>query len=204
MIAISVGPARYRFSFHQIKVYGRSKWFKDACSTRLTAGQPEQDLEFHLPNVKIEGFQLYWEWIYSGNICLSRCTKGSETKDKTAEYSMIINLYLLGFTIADIQLRNVAIREITRSLSACNLLPDQVQVAAIWAATEDGDCLRKPVIDYVVSRAKREGVARALALYPSACVQELALAALHRAPITAWQPAFTEGSPYLAPEVDIN
>ena len=133
------------------------EWFEAACSERWVGNKLEKTrLELHLPSVKAEVFRVYREWIYSGNICFSRCTKASEIKDKVAEHTLLIDLYLLGFAVADLQLRNVAIREMSKSLGICYRMPDQHQIAVVWAATGDGDCLRRLLLNFVITKGDQE------------------------------------------------
>lgn len=131
VIVVTVVSVKRGFPFHQFKVCGRSKWFEAARSEQLIGGQPEETVEVHLADVKTEVFREYWEYIYSGCIDSSRCTQASEIDAKIAEHTMLIDLYLLGFAIADIQLRNMAVREMSTILDTRNWWPDKEQIAVV-------------------------------------------------------------------------
>lgn len=101
---------------HQSKICEKSKFFSAACSRRWKEGQEKL---VRLPEVKIEVFQEYWEWVYSAE----RCTEESELDAKNAEYLLLIDLYLLADLLDDTRLRNFSTEEISKSLETCNLLP---------------------------------------------------------------------------------
>jgi hypothetical protein len=105
---------------------------------------------------------------------------------------MLIDLYLLGFTIADVALRNTAIREMSKNLMTCNLMLSQSSIGVVWTATKDGDSMRRLLLDFVVAKGDREALVRLLAQYHSAFVHDLALAAVSKILIAGWQPSITE------------
>jgi hypothetical protein len=88
-----------------------------------------------LPEVDVEVFREYWEWIYPGTITFGRCTSTSEDNAKFAEQMLLVNLYKLGCSLEleDVGLRNVASLELAKSLNACNIMPDQNLFAVVWS-----------------------------------------------------------------------
>jgi hypothetical protein len=203
MLVIIVGPMKQRFSFHQAKVCSRSKWLTAACSRHRIEGQPPtKSLEVYLPDCDVEVIHEYWEWVYSGTISFRRCTSKSEQKAKSTEYTLLVNFYKLGCSVKleDVQLRNVATLELSKSLQAWNVAPDQNLFAVVWSIPPRGDGLRNLLLDFMVARANRSQIGAMLLLYPSAFVQGLALAALLKVPYDSWPPATANGPRYLKPE----
>jgi hypothetical protein len=201
MLVVFVGPTKQRFSFHQVKVYCRSRLLEASCSTYRIKGQPPRNyLEVNLPDYDVEVFQEYWEWVYSGNIYFRRCDEESDSKDKHAEHMQLVNLYKLGCSpqLDDVQLRDVATLEFSKSLEACYIVPTQNLVAVVWSITPGGDGLRRLIVDFLVARAIRDEFCQLVRLgsYPTAFVHELTCAALCKAPLEDWKLAQGDGSRY--------
>ena len=202
MIVALVGPSQQRFSFHGAKLCGRLKWLDAFSYTHWAEGQPKQALQITLPEVDVELFRVYWEWVYSGTLSFRRCTPASDAKAKHAEYLLLVNLYKLGCSpqLYDVQLRNVAILELSKSLNACNTIPDQSLFAVVWSIAPRGEGLRTLLLDFMVAKGNRVTIGERLTQYSSAFIHELALAALNKTPIVVWQSATANGPRYLEPE----
>jgi hypothetical protein len=152
-----------------------------------------------LSEIDVELSREYWESVYSGTFTFTRCSPENEIKARLAELVLLVNLYKLGCSLElnDVQLRNMATLELSKSLQACNILPNQKLLAVVWSITPRGDGLRKLLLDFTVARGGREDIGEWLARYPSAFVHDLALAALDKAPMSAWQSAATNSARYL-------
>jgi hypothetical protein len=61
-----------------------------------------------------------------------RCTSENQNRAIHAEHLLLVNLYKLGCTqqLENAQLRSVATLELSKSLEACNIIPDQNLFAA--------------------------------------------------------------------------
>jgi len=184
---------------HLVKVCSKSTTIAAYCSGKHWSQGTEK--YFTLPNFSVEVFQEYWEWIYSGTISFTRCTQESEPKNKYAELMMLVDLYRAGSRLGDVQLRNVATLEMSKSLEVCNIVPDPNLFIAVWSITPPhGGCLSKLFVDFTVERAHREELDHILVQYPSKFVQDIALAALQKAPIVDWELTPADKSQYLEPE----
>jgi hypothetical protein len=196
-VAVLVGPEEQRFILHQDAVCDMSKFFKAACSKRWVEGQEKL---VRLPEAKPEVFQEYCKWIYSGTIDVGRLTPQGEQKSRTAEHSMLINLFLLADSLDDRQLRKVATQEMSKCLDIFDTLPSPIKLETIWSSTLPGSLYRKMLVDYTVARTDRDSLAKIWATYPQEYTQEVAIAALRKATITTWKSLAGDGSAYLEPE----
>ena len=192
---------RQRFTFHEVKLLGRSKWVEDSTTKLWIEGQPKTIVQAILANVDVELFREYWEWVYSGTLSFTRCNAESESNSKQAELTLLVELYKLGCRLDDVQLRNVVTLEMSKSLQVLNIIPDDTFFAVVWLIKPHGDGLRNLLVDFMVARANRVHIGNTLSQYPSTFVQQLAIAALSKSQTGAWQPATANGPRYLEPEV---
>ena len=196
-IAVHVSPTEYRFVVHQNKICEKFKFFRAACSKRWIEGQEKL---VRLPEVDIEVFQEYWEWVYSGTIPAGRCTVDSNMTAKNAEHLLLINLYLLADLLDDIKLRNWSTEEMSKSLETCNMVPLSDALEAVWSGTQKGSRFRRQFVDFAVARVDRDSMAGVIEQFPSEFVREFAIAAMRKAPLQLWQEVRGDGSQYLEPE----
>jgi len=168
----------------------------------LYQSKPNLSLQIAFPEISVELFQVYWEWVYSGTLSFSRCTAASEAKAKYAEHHLLVNLYELGCwqELEDVQLRNVATLELLKSLNACNTVPDRNLFAVVWLIAPRGDGLRTLLLDFMIAKGNRITIGERLTQYPPAFVYALALAALNTTPIVVWQSQTANGLVYLESE----
>jgi len=181
---VLVGPKETRFSIHQEAICDKSKFFKAACSKRWIEGQEKL---LRLPEAKPGVFRRYSNWIYSGLISGMRCTQTSSIEDKTSEHVSLINLYLLGDSLDDIQLRNTAIQELSKHLDASNFLSGPSVAAKVWSSTPPGSRLRKLIVHNIL--CSREQFVAEAANYPEEFMREIALAALCKVPTVSFDEA---------------
>jgi hypothetical protein len=196
-VAVLVGPEEQRFLLHQDAVCDKSKFFKAACSKRWIEGQEKL---VRLPEAKAKIFQEYCKWIYSGVIPASRCTPEDEAAANIAELDLFVELYLLGDSLDDVQLRNLATQRFCNCLEGTNKLPPPLTYVKIWSSTPSGSLFRKQLVDIVVARYERDTMAKTIAQYPSEFIQEFAIAAFFKAPLTTWEAAIGDNTKYLEPE----
>ena len=192
-----MGPEEKRFSVHKEAICAKSKFFAAACSKRWIEGQEKL---VRLPETKAEAFKEYCKWVYSGVIPNTHCTPTSDDKDKIDEKNLFISLYLLGDSLEDVQLRNVAIQAFCNGLRAADTLPQSSKYTEIWSSTPSGSRFRKQLVDLVLARYNRDLITETIAEYPPEFTQELALAALRKVPIITWEAAIGDNTKYLEPE----
>jgi hypothetical protein len=195
-----VGPQEKRFTIHQDVICDKSKFFKAACSKRWIEGHEKL---VRLPEVKPEVFQHYFNWIYSGVVHATRITPESDTVDGVAEHELFLNLYIHGDTLEDVQLRNLTTQRFCTSLRSGGRLPNYNTCAKTWAATPPGSLFRKQIIDVIIARYCRDDFAvfaENLAGKTSEFLQEFAIAALRKLPITTWDAVVGNNDKYLEPE----
>jgi hypothetical protein len=182
---------------HKIKLCSKSKFFRAACSKRWIEGQEKT---VRLPDVKIELFRHYCEWICSGTIPANRVTTQSDTKELNAEHKLLIGLYLLGDSLDDLQLRNLATQRFCKCLQEGNSLPICQAYVDIWSSTPSSSLFRKQLVDIVVGRLNRDKFAEMIAEYPAEWVRELAVAAMRKAPTLTWETVVGDNTKYLESE----
>jgi hypothetical protein len=177
---------------------------KEATIYRSWMHRGKVDKVIRLPDVRVEVFKTYMDWLgkthrnsRGGLYMFRRCTRESELEAKHTEHMLFIDLYKLDCsTLEDTRLRNFAVLELSKTLETCDVLPSQKAFAAVWSITPHGNCLRKLLVEFVVAKANREDLDKMIDQYPSAFVQELALAALRKGSITELLPG---GSQYFEP-----
>jgi hypothetical protein len=137
IIIVLVGPEECRFSLHKIKLCSKSKFFRAACSERWIEGQEKL---VRLPEVKVEVFRVYCEWIYNSNLPTIRCTAGDKETEKAVERNQLAHLYLLGDSLDDLELRRAATQAIFTFLRArCGIFTVST-FAIVWSSTPPGNC----------------------------------------------------------------
>jgi hypothetical protein len=139
IITVLVGKEEKRFILHQDAVCAKSKFFKAACSKQWREGQ-EQIVR--LPEAGVAAFKAYSAWVYSGDVAEHTCTPESEEEDMDVAQTSLIDLYLLGDTLDDIQLRNKAMSMLFACIRHC-VIPSIDNVRHIWESTPSGSFLRK-------------------------------------------------------------
>jgi hypothetical protein len=179
IVTVLVGEEEQRFILHQDVVCAKSKFFKAACSKRWREGQEQV---VRLPEVKTAVFQAYSTWIYSGEIADGTCTLTNTLTEKGAEHEHLIDLYLLGDRLDDIQLRNEANKKLFASMRKVDAVPGHGITMRVWESTMPGSLLRKMLVDMVILRFSRTLFAESVSLYHPEFLQEVAVAAVNAAP----------------------
>jgi hypothetical protein len=195
IITVLVGPEERRSSLHKPNLCNKSRFFEAACSKRWIEGQKKI---VSLPEVRVDLFRKYCEWVYSDRLPSNRCNMQSEPADLVEEQDMIIGLYLLGDSLDDLRLRGSAIKAMTKSMSAIGFpVPDHI--ATVWSSTPSGSLFRKALVDFIISRDRGTFVSQ-IATYPPEFLQEVAIGALRRVAPKSWKDTFGDGSRFLEPD----
>jgi hypothetical protein len=164
-------------------VCAKSKFFKAACSEKWRKGQ---ERIVRLPEAGVATFKTYSVWVYSGDVAEDTCTSKSDEKDKTAAQASLIDLYLLGDTLDDIQLRNKAVLMLFASIRRHDMIPGVGPVSRMWESTASGSVLRKMLVDLFLWRLNRSSFTQWVHEYPASFVQEVAVAALKGLQTKGW------------------
>jgi hypothetical protein len=194
VILVLIGPEQRRFTLHKLKLCSKSKFFRAACSEHWEEGLQKL---IRLPDVKVESFRQYCEWIYTSVIPTSKCTRASELKLKVAEQELFINLYLLGDSLDDVSLRKAATQAIFSHLKAGSGILTPSILANVWSSTPPRSLFRKLLVDCTVGCTDRDSLAKLLESYPPAYIQEVAMAALRKRPTTSFEKSMGNGVQYL-------
>jgi len=195
IIVILVGPEEQPFTLHQDLVCAKSKFFQAACSKRWIEGQEKL---VRLPKVEGRVFQHYWKWVYSDSFPVG----DDETEEKRGIRHLWIDLYLLGDSLDDIQLRNQTMEELYEGMDDETDLPDSCFIAKAWSSTPPSSLMRKLLVDHIVTYLSKDGLARNVATYPPELVQQIAVAALG---LRRTEPrSFDKREGYLEPEGKTN
>jgi hypothetical protein len=112
------------------------------------------------------------------------------------EFQLLIDLYLLGDKLLDIQLRNQANIALFKSMQKVNSVPDVRLTTLVWESTVSGSLLRKLLVDVIVWRFDRDSYAGSISRYPAEHVQEVAVAVLRATSILSWEQMAQKLSPY--------
>lgn len=113
------------FTVHRHLVCANSKFFKAACSKLWAEGKEKV---VRLPEVKLDAFQAYLVWVYTGKVVFNRQAPRHQLRDT-------IDLYLLGDVLDDLLLRNTAMRTLVIHIPVWNVIPSVRLVNHIWAST---------------------------------------------------------------------
>lgn len=139
-----------------------------------------------LPEAKHAVFNLYCSWVYFGSLREPTCTKESDPIDRNAEQHSLADLYLLGDSLDEIELRNQASLKFFKSMRTQDKVPSLLLLTRVWESTHSGSSLRKILVDVDVSLYSRAEFADDVYSYPVEFVQEVAVAALQVRTVMSW------------------
>lgn len=118
------------------------------------------------------------------------------------DMEMAIKLNLLGGVLDDVKLRNQTVKALTSHSAINKKAPNAADAKAIWASTTAKSLLRKWVVDEMIMRGNRDRFEQAIADYPPAFVQEVALKMLKQKATTSSKSFQANLSEYLEAEDD--
>jgi hypothetical protein len=199
---VLVGPEgkEESFAIHKDLICANSKFFKAACSKLWTEGREKI---VRLPEVKVEIFQAYIVWVYSGKVSVNG-SPGSSAADKaSAELNETTELYLLGDVLDDLQLRNAAMRAWVLKTKIWNIQPATSVINQVWDSTLPGSLFRKMIVDHTIMRFDRGGFEQLSEHYPKDLLHSIAVALMKKIP-TVNADTFVAGvNGYLEPEISV-
>lgn len=193
------GEAQH-FTVHKHLICASSKFFEAVCSKLCAEGKEKV---VHLPEVKVNTFQAYLVWVYTGKVITDTSTNGVLDEHPKRRLRSIIDLYLLGGVMDDLPLRNAAIRSLVNNITAWSVLPSLNQVNHIWASTPPGSRLRQVIVDVVMMRVSRSALEPHVTVdHPVEFLHSIAMASLKQLP-TVSVGKFASGlDAYLEPEAN--
>lgn len=161
------------FTVHRHLVCANSKFFKAACSKLWAEGKEKV---VRLPEVKVDAFQAYLVWVYTGKVVFNRQAPRHQLRDT-------IDLYLLGDVLDDLLLSNTAMRTLVIHIPVWNVIPSARLVNHIWASTPTGSPLRQVIIDTIVKRVGRASLGHCVTVdHPAEFLHDLAVVSLKQIP----------------------
>jgi len=148
-------------------------FFKAACSKLWAEGKEKV---VRLPEVKVDAFQAYLVWVYTGKVVFNRQAPRHQLRDT-------IDLYLLGDVLDDLLLSNTAMRTLVIHIPVWNVIPSARLVNHIWASTPTGSPLRQVIIDTIVKRVGRASLGHCVTVdHPAEFLHDLAVVSLKQIP----------------------
>jgi hypothetical protein len=185
-----------KFTIHKDLICASSKFFKAACSKLWSEGQEKV---VRLPEVKVETFQAYVVWVYTGKIAVNKPTQDCVRKFALEEYREAVELYLVGDVLDDLLLRNTAMRTLVTKRKVWQVQPDLATIHQIRDSTPPESRLRQMIVDVTIKRMHRANIDE-VASYPADLLKCIALKLLQQVP-TVFNEAFVSRlDDYLEPE----
>lgn len=117
-------------------------------------------------------------------------------------YDLLVDLYLLGDLLDDIQLRNSTTRTLYNILTdeKSKSLPSTAINDKVWSSTPSGSLLRKLLVDSTITSLEKDEFAKSVATDPPEFVQEIAVALFRKLDGADLPKALGDGSQYLEQE----
>lgn len=160
-----------QFTVHRHLVCANSKFFEAACSKLWAEGKENL---VRLPEVKVDVFQAYLVWVYTGKVAVNREVPRRQLR-------AIIDLYLLGDVLDDLLLRNAAVRSLVINIPIWNVIPSINLVNHVWASTPTKSPLRRVIVDVIVKRVGRASMGHCVTVdHPPEFLHSIAVASLNQ------------------------
>ena len=182
-VTVLVGSEEQSFTIHQDLICAKSKFFKAACSTRWRSGN---ERAVRLPDADPSIFKAYSNWIYSGGLPKDTCTSERSDDDKAAETALLVELYILGDKLDDIEMRNAIKRQLLNTMRRQSTLTDSKPIRRIYESTLPGSLMRKMMVDVTLKRQVPSNFAEIISMYPLEFVQDVAVAGLEATQCVTW------------------
>ena len=135
-----------------------------------------------LPEVRVDSFQAYIVWVYSGKVSVNVNESPSSAVDKASvELNETTELYLLGDFLGDLQLRNAAMRTWVLKSKVWGIQPTSSLIKKVWDSTPPGSLFRKMIFDHTIMRFERGAFEKDSANYPKELLHSIAVTLMHKA-----------------------
>jgi hypothetical protein len=174
-ITILVGEDEQRFTVYKDIICEKSGFFEAACSQR---GHEQGEIVVRLPDLRAPYmFPVYMDWTYTNHMTVDKmaflldgCYIGKE----------LVELYLLGDVLKDVELRNRTLRLLYRHFGECNTTLTAEQCHTVWEHTASASSIRKMVVDHIATVMTPELFRECRAEYPTDLALEIALMFMNR------------------------
>jgi hypothetical protein len=180
------------FTIHRDLICANSKFFNAACSKLWTEGKEKV---VRLPEVKVDTFQAYFVWAYTGRVVINKGAPRDELK-------ATIDLYLLGDVLDDLLLRNAAMESLVANIPVWNVVPPVNLVSHVWDVTLPGSRLRQVIVDVVIMRVSRANLETFVTVdHPIEFLHSIAIASTRQVATVSVDKFLSGMSGYLEPEL---
>jgi hypothetical protein len=193
IILVVVGPKKTTFIVRHKAICANSKFFQTNLNDRAKAGH---DKTVHLPDVDSETFERYVDWTHD-NVFVA-----GEAAEKAVV--VLVKMYLLGLTLDDVKLRNMAIKALIHHMTVDLQHPGPATVRLIWENTASGSSLRNLIVDSIVRRIDRDYFEEKLKSWPSDLLRELTMKFLRQESKAATEDFSAKSYKYLEAEGKAN
>lgn len=199
LITVLVGPegAEKNFVVHKDIICAHSKFFAAACSECWIEGQKKV---VHIREHDPMTFQAYMAWLstHTVNVRVQALPEGTELcQQMRFQQTQLIDLYLLGDFVDDLQLRNNVTMALVHETS---VLPSPSNMARIWNFTLPNNPLRRMYIDRAIMRTNREDIIGLFHKHPVGFVHDLAASLLRQKPTHSHKQFVARRDEYLEAE----
>jgi hypothetical protein len=160
-LVVFVGQFEQVFIVHKDKLTMKSKFFRAACSRNWTERATDT---VRLPEVGLDTFQMYTDWVYSDTIV-----------PPEPSTTALIKLYLLGDFLDDVRLRNATMRLLVASVHTYKTSPRVVSIKSIWNNTAPNSLLRSWIVDVAARYYDKATFAEHAVTFPAEFVLQVAL-----------------------------
>ncbi|KFY13804.1 hypothetical protein V492_03035 [Pseudogymnoascus sp. VKM F-4246] len=151
IVYVIVGPMKQKFGTHQDLLCATSPYFKAALEGKFE----EADLgEVTLKDTSVQAFEMFNEWIYTGEITEELCqdislsNKEQGAKDKPS-FSQFLDVWILGDYLLVPQLQNYVADKILAKFKNRRIIP-LLDFAYFYEHTQQGSLMRKCMVDIFV------------------------------------------------------
>jgi hypothetical protein len=180
LVSVLVGPDEQLFVAHRHAICAKPKFFRAACSERLSKGKEKK---VTLPDLHPSVFQSYLSWVYSGQLHVSEvCSEvfDAQTSINGRHFARHFELYLLDDILDDVRLRNKAIKILVKDSTS---FPSASVTSRVWDKTPENSPIRKMLVDRATLRTDRKWLTRYLARYPAEFTVQVAAKLLEVVPV---------------------
>jgi len=181
VIYVLVGPQEEASVVHENFIGAKSKFFAAACRKEWLDGVRKL---VRLPEVESSIFKSYLNWIYTGHLAVKDTVKSESEPSAGAEHAVehaaFLKLYLLGYKLDDVSLRNQAMTLMVKH--RFQPVPSMVKLA--FDNTPQNSLLRVKLISSAAKHWSRTTFAKRIADYSSEFVHAIAILLMRQTKIS--------------------
>ncbi|KAM0717910.1 hypothetical protein Q7P37_006242 [Cladosporium fusiforme] len=168
ILTILVGSDKKQFCVHKRRICNKSKFFKTSCKKeRWLEGKTNT---VALPDTEPDVFQLYLDWVYTGEIGIEFRWDYRNAIDSA--YKSLFGLWQLGDFLDDPLLRYTAMRHLALDARGW---PNPEIICEAWESTLAGSLPRVLIADKLIHRVCEDDFRKGIEDYPFELVVEVAI-----------------------------